>query len=296
MKPLKRFEFSLVAPRLEGFHFNVNRALERQIRLAESRAQREDWRSTSLLIVMLRFAWNSYEAVRYLTADIPSDPLRKATYVLVVPNINRQLLDVLFSLVYMLDDLMPRSLQYQKAGWRDLIEERDLYKSRFASDDEWQNHFENMEEQLTRLVDRFRITPEEQADPNLVDYWKTPFKLSKRDGPSRSFLEFMEKWIYKDVSNHSHLGFAGLQKVSSFLVEDLLGDAVQPQLQLRAMQSFHFQQVSRTAVMYLAIATEIDTYFSLGNHPDSDYLWIMFSEYVVEAQEIYDLRYRNRKR
>jgi hypothetical protein len=64
----------------------------------------------------------------------------------------------------------------------------------------------------------------------------------------------------------------------------------------RAMQSLHFQQVSRTAILFLAVATEIDTYLKLGNHPSIDYLWIIFSEYVVEAREMYEFRYRNRIR
>ena len=83
---------------------------------------------------MVRFAHNSYGAVRYLCADTPEDPNRKPNYVLVVPNINRQLLDLLFSLVYMLDDLYPRSLEYQRAGWRELDDEYKQYHQRFSKD------------------------------------------------------------------------------------------------------------------------------------------------------------------
>jgi hypothetical protein len=86
------------------------------------------------------------------------------------------------------------------------------------------------------MVSRFGISVAEQQDPNLVDYWKTPFKLSKRNGVSKPFLEFLEQWIYKDVSSQAHLGFAGLKKVSSFLVSDLLGDAVPVSSQDRAMK------------------------------------------------------------
>jgi hypothetical protein len=56
------------------------------------------------------FAWNSYKAVAYLSADTPPDPDRTPNYVLVVPNINRQLLDLLFSLAYMRDDFSKRSI------------------------------------------------------------------------------------------------------------------------------------------------------------------------------------------
>src|SRR5215469_14411870 len=128
LKPLREFDYSLVAKKIDGLHFNVNRGLEREIGKAFVSGHLQHARSLSVLIVMLRFAWNSYEAVRYISADTPPDPARKANYTIVLPAINRQLLDLLFSLVYMLDDLIPRSLDYQRAGWRDFVEERDSLK------------------------------------------------------------------------------------------------------------------------------------------------------------------------
>ena len=115
-------------------------------------------------------------------------------------------------------------------------------------------------------------------------------------GPCQNFLQFLEKEIYKDVSAQAHLTFAGLLNVSGFLVADLLGDQVPEVNRIRAMQSFHLQQVSRTAVTYLAVAAEIDTYVKLGNQAAIDYLWVILSESVVEAKEMYEIRYQNRKR
>jgi len=248
------------------------------------------------LIVMLRFAWNSYDAVRYVSADTPPDPARKANYTIVLPAINRQLLDLLFSLVYMLDDLIPRSLDYQRAGWRDFVEVRDSLKAQFGGRNDWTDFLEAMDSQIDTMVDRFKVSTEEQQNPNLIDYWKTPLKLAKRVGPCQNFLQFLEKEIYKDVSAQAHLTFAGLLKVSGFLVADLLGDQVPEANRIRAMQSFHFQQVSRTAITYLAVTTEIDTYLKLGNQAAIDYLWVILSEFVVEAKEMYEIRYQNRKR
>ena len=296
LKPLREFNYQLVATKLDGLYINVSRDLERQIELGAVRGHRQHVRSLSVLLVMLRFAWNSYGAVRYITADTPSDPNRKPNYVIVIPSVNRQLLDLLFSLVYMLDDLNSRSLAYQRAGWRDLVEERATIKAEYGDDIEWENFLESMDAQIDRMVNIFQITPEEQAKPELVNYWGTPFKLTKRESKCRTFLQFLEKSIYKDVSAHAHLTFAGMQKISSFLVADLLGDSVPEDKRKRAMQSLHFQQVSRTAILFLAIATEIDTYLKLGNHSSIDYLWVIFSEYVVEAGEMYEFRYQDRVR
>ena len=94
-KPLVRFDFGLVGPRIAGLRFNLDRDIQRRTQEAISRTDADSDRCLSLLNIMLRFAWNSYEAVLYLAGDTPDDPRRKPNYVLVVPNINRQLLDML---------------------------------------------------------------------------------------------------------------------------------------------------------------------------------------------------------
>ena len=296
LKPLRAFDYQLVAVKLEGLYINVSRDLEREIQHALARGHRQHERSLSVLMVMLRFAWNSYEAVRFITADTPPDATRKPTYVVAVPAINRQLLDLLFSLVYMLDDLIPRSLDYQRAGWRDLVQERNAIKAEHGEDAEWVGFLESLNAQIAHMVGMFQITPEEQADLDLVKYWVTPFKLTKRESACKSFLQLLENLLYKDISAQAHLTFAGLQKVSVFLVSDLLAEAVPEAARNRAIQSFHFQQVSRTAFCLLAVITEIDTYLKLGNYPAVDYLWVIFSEYVVEARKIYEFRYQGRVR
>lgn len=85
---------------------------------------------------MFRFVSNSYHATLYIAGHTPDDYRRKPNYVLVIPTINRQLLDILFSLVYMLDDHPKRSLNYQRAGYRELSEELHQFKTHFSSDPE----------------------------------------------------------------------------------------------------------------------------------------------------------------
>lgn len=116
LKPLRHFDYKLVGERMEGVFINIDRDLQRRLGMAERGHNVEAGRSLSLLNVLLRFAWNSYHAVTFIAGDIPEIEQRRPNYVLIVPNINRQLLDLLFSLAYMLDDFPSRSLQYQRAG------------------------------------------------------------------------------------------------------------------------------------------------------------------------------------
>jgi hypothetical protein len=245
---------------------------------------------------MMCFAKTSYQAVLYLAGDLPEDSRRKPIYAMVVPTINRQLLDLLFSLVYMLDDFDSRSFQYQRAAFREMTEEQHQFKTRFGSDPEWQDHFSNVDQTIEQLIERFKIAPEEQKNPKLVPYWKHPFHLKEERTKSRDYLRYLDKWLYGDTSAQAHLSFAGLLRVWPFLVADKVGGEAQQIVENRTIHQYRFQHISRTAFLTLAIATELDTFCKLGNEKAIDYIWVILSEYVPEAKEMFEIRYQNRAR
>ena len=107
-------------------------------------------------------------------------------------------MDLLFSLVYMLDDFCVRSLQYQRAGWRELEQEYRMFKRRFAKDAEWKQHFVNVKKILDDMIRRYVITDEQQRSPKLVPFWKHPYELKEEQTRSRPFLRYLEKWLYGD--------------------------------------------------------------------------------------------------
>ena len=47
----------------------------------------------------------------------------------------------------------------------------------------------------------------------------------------------------------------------------------------------------RTAIVTLAIASEIDVHFKLGNFSAASYLWNIFAEYSAEAKDMIEHRY-----
>ncbi|MFI5089967.1 MAG: hypothetical protein ACHP7P_07910 [Terriglobales bacterium] len=290
-KPLRRFDYALVSERLDGLLINVDRDLQRMTAKAEQVSNRSAVRCLSLLNVMIRFATNSYHAVRYITADTPEDHNRRPNYVLVVPTINRQLLDLLFSLVYMFDDFECRSLQYQRAGWREATEEYQKFKSQFSGQPEWRQHFRNVKQALEQMIVLFGITTEERKNPKLIPYWKHPFELKDEPTQSRSFLRYLDKWLYGDTSAQAHLSFGGLFMVGLFLVADIVGGQGQELVKNRIIHQYRFQHISRTAVATLAIATEIDAHYRLGNKEAINYLWTIFADHSAEAKEMLEQRY-----
>lgn len=291
MKPLRRFDYGLIRERLDGLLINVDRDLQRRGSEAHRSGHRDEERCLLLLNLFIRFAINSYNAVRYVAGDTPEDPRRKSNYVMVLPAINRQLLDILFSLVYMLDDLSGRSLRYQRAGWRELYEQYQFMKSHFSKDPEWKNHFQNVKGVLERLVAEYGITAEDRKDPKLVPFWKHPFELKDEKTASRPFLRYLEKWLYADTSAQAHFSFGGLVMVAPFLVAEIVGGEDAEIVNSRIIQQYRYIHLSRTALVALAIATEIDAFCKLGNSGAADYLWNIFAEYSAEAKEMVEYRY-----
>ena len=293
-KPLREFQYSLVAAKMDGLLLNIDRDLQRHGNQALERRQNDSERCITLVNLMIRFARNSYNAVRYFAGNTPEDHRRNPDYVLVVPAINRQLLDLLFSLVYMLDDMSARSLQYQRAGWRELDGHYRTFKTRFSRDPEWKPHFRNVKSVLDEMIHRFGITEAERKNPQLVPFWRTPTQLMDEPTESRPFLRFLDKWLYCDTSAQAHMSFGGLAMVGPMLVADLIGGEREEWVRKRIIVQYHFIHFSRTAIVTLAIASEIDAYFRLGNSSVASYLWNIFAEYSAEAKDMIHERYEKR--
>ena len=291
VKPLMEFQFPLIGEKVRGLLINIDRDLERlsgdmtQVDLLGNHAH--------LLNQFVRFATNSYESVLYFAGDTPDDPRRKANYAISIPPINRQLLDLLFTMVYLLDEFTPRVREYMRSGWREIFEERHQIMTTFSADPQYRQHAKNLENLLDDLGRGLCLTDEEKKNPRDFPYWPHPDQIQDRPSSSKAFLRHLNKWFYHDTSAQSHLTFGGLLKVSMFLLADRIEEGDRFVIQNRYFQQFRGQQLSRTLMITLAIATEADAYCRLRNKETIKYVWPILSETFVEAKELWDLRYRD---
>ncbi len=242
---------------------------------------------------MVRFATNSFMTVRYLCADSPEDSKRKLNFALAAPAINRQLLDLLFSLVFMFDDVDVRTDMFERAGWREAFEQYQKEKTAFSKDPEWNPYFRNVRTFLSSMEGTLQITKDERNDPNLIPYWKHAYELQNEQTPSRSFLRYLNSWLYHDTSAQAHLSCGGIIMIAPFLLAELAGGQQQELAEGRAIQQYRFLHVCRTSLVTLAIASEFDAHFRLGNAERLQYIWRIFAEYSVEAKEMLEHRYES---
>jgi hypothetical protein len=291
--PLEDFDARIVQAPLQGLLRNMDSELERQVKQAMPLPDREAERGLTLLLLMLRFTRNSYEALSFLCSDANDTPKRKRGFVLILPPANRQLLDLLFTLVFMMDDFPARSLSYERSGYRQAREVYDKFHARFGTDSKWRAHFQTLLEWLPVMEKYISITAEQKAKPELIPYWRAPYKLLKTPTTSQPFLEYLEKWLYGETSAQAHLNAAGLFSVGQILLADFAPEADPKTFVDRSLEQYIFRHFSRTLVTVLAIASEIDTFAQLGNREALVRLWVLLGGYAGEAEDVYKQRYQS---
>jgi hypothetical protein len=266
--------------------------LARLLKQAMTSHNSEAERRLSLFLIMLRFTKNSYEAASFLCSDSDDAPKRKREFVLILPPTNRQLLDLLFTLVFMLDKFPVRSMAYELSGYRQAREEYDKFQARHGTHPKWQTHLLTLREWLPTMEKYLSITPEQKADPALIKYWRAPYKLMHTPTKSQPFMEFLEKWLYGETSAQAHLNAAGLFTVAVFLISDFAPDDEQKTIAERNFEKYKFRHFSRTLITVLAIASEIDNFCQLKNRETLSRLWVLLGGYAEEADDVYKLRYQ----
>jgi|SRR5580692_11145718 hypothetical protein len=204
LKPLKAFDVSLIQRRLDGLLINVDRDLQRKMAAARMANKPKLFGQLTMMTVMNRIAFNSYAALCFLTVD-DDDYRRRKNFVLVMPPVNRQLMDMLFTLVYIRDDFDARVVAYERASYRAWKEEYELYRGRFGGLPEWRSFFSFQKAFLPQIAKMLGITQAEKRNLNRIPRWKGPFKLSLEKTQSQPFLKWMVKWLYGETSAEAHL-------------------------------------------------------------------------------------------
>jgi hypothetical protein len=291
---LEVFDAQIVQMPIQGLLRNMDCDLVRLLNQSMTSRDPEAERKFSLFLMMLRFTKNSYEATSFLCSDAEDAPKRKKEFVLILPPVNRQLLDLLFTLVFMLDDFPARSLAYELSGYRQLREEYGKFHGRYGTDPKWQTRFEELRELQQKMERYLPITPEQKADPTLIPYWRAPYKLMLNATKCKPFMEFLERWLYGETSAQAHLNAAGLFSVAEFVLSDLLSDEDERKTisNLRHLETFKFRHFSRMLTMVLAIVSEINHSCQLKNRESLCQLWVMLGGYVPEAVDVYKQRYQ----
>jgi hypothetical protein len=237
---------------------------------------------------IVRAAANTYDATRYLIADRPPDHRRKPEFAFVVPVLNRTILETIFWLVYIFEDVDGRWSHFKKSGWLDGTQERARYWAAHGTAPAWGEFFEQLDFIIDAMKGAAAITPEEEADHGKIAYFPNPGSIPRKCSPrDRTFVLHLNDWFYRDMSAMSHLTLVGFFKG--------VGQLSRPREQwehlLPKMKSDHF---IHTVILLLTLMSEVTLAIDLDEGEGLAYLWGVFMEYSEEARELYELRYAGR--
>ncbi len=238
----------------------------------------------------LNIVHNTYMTIRYICADIPKDPARKLEFAVSVPPLIRTILDSVFTIVFLGEDLPTRCEWYYKSGWHEIREELDRYQIKYVALPGWSKFLKELSDFVDWTRKDWRITSAEAKDPTSIKWWPNPGKM-KQQTLSKStgdFLRYLNDWFYRKLSSDSHLSWPGLAKRGSQLAPLLDQSYLQHKEHL---EKFKSDCIFTTITLILALLSEVEVQCRFGLHQKIRYIWGIVFQYWEEAKELYDMRY-----
>jgi len=309
---LTAFDYSKVQRPIEGLFRNTTEDLLRKIAPFALHEQQQHF----LLYLFIRIAQVLYSAAVFIIADQPPEPARNPKYALILPSINRQLIDLYVTLLYILDDFLPRVRQYQQSGWKDLKKHTESEIEQHGKDPVWAEHIRSLQSALDSAAIAYDVTREQQNDWRSIPWWDTPNRMkgkleqkamrhAKYPGTAPSLtkneatiLHIIYEW-WGGTSQIAHMAFSGVLEITPHVMAtDLMGGASNPALEEYKLQSFTFEHFQRTALLAFSVLTEVNLFMKLDNLDAIRSIWKKFIESTAatpapsEAREIYTVRYR----
>jgi hypothetical protein len=240
------------------------------------------------LLVAMHAARNNYQAIRYLAADVPKDPSRKPEFAVAIAPLVRSLADLLFTLVFMSEDLPSRLDWYHRGTWRELKEEFERQRSAYGCLAEWQSYLQRYEAALDQQRQVWGISETDADDLKRLPYWPIPGQMlrsGKLSDENQRFLQFLNDWFYRALSAATHMSGAGIAR--QYVVLLVTKDKGQEEMLAQLKSASVFTALS----LLLAICTEVNHLCRFDRETKLSYLWRILVEYCGDAKDLFEWRY-----
>jgi hypothetical protein len=241
------------------------------------------------LLVAMYTARNDYQAIRYLSADSPRDHSRNPGFALAAAPLVRSLADLLFTLVFMSEDLPSHVKWYHHGSWRELKDEFDRHQAAYESLPEWQGYLKGYKAALDDMRQVWGISEIDAADLKGLPYWPIPsrmLKSGKLSDETRSFLQYLNDWLYRALSATTHISGAAI--VRQYVVLLMTEEEGQGRMLCRLKSA----TILTTVTLLLAICSEVDRICQFGRETQLSYLWGILVEASIDAKDLFDRRYK----
>jgi hypothetical protein len=247
--------------------------------------------SPMVVRLLVTVSENTYRTIRYFCADKPEDGARKLHYALTAPPLVRTLLDALFTVVFLFEDLPERTSWYVRAGWREMEQKRIRFAKAYGDDPKWAEYLREYGNLVSSDQKLWGITEADAAQLKQIKFWPTPAQMINacQSAERREFLEYLHDWHYREMSQDSHLSWPGLWRRGGYFL------SAKPSDELRdVLQKFKSDNLSMTVILLLSLLSEVQMELGLGLGERAKYIWGILCPYAGEAEEVYRQRYQER--
>jgi hypothetical protein len=248
-----------------------------------------------LFVMHARIAHLTYLSALYLCGDIPPDPRRKPGFCVSLPVLNRALLDSLFTLLFILEDLPSRCEWFWQSDWKETRLELDRYIAEYGQLPEWQTWLAQLTEHCNTGITHAKLSPIQATNPKALRSWPNPGAMSSFGlspniplPPARAFMKYLNDYFYIDLSQQAHLGGWGMVKRAGFLVDESRNSQETEAL----LKKSRYAQVGQTVALVLSLASEIEAHFNFGLQQQVLFVWNLAAPVIVVVNEVYQKRYR----
>ena len=250
----------------------------------------------------IRIAINTHQAIMYLVATSPKDPLRDPRFVLVVPMLVRSLYEELITIVYLLHDI-PNYIPYLfRSGYKERWLELQ-FRLKYHDEPAWEESTAELREHMEREAEALKLTPSEVEDPdNAFGRWPQPPKvlsILKKHHPRSSaidFVEYMNDWVYRKLSGQTHLDRSGLMRrgihFSNEQAKIQFGEDWESQLKDQ-LDRYCQEQMYLMWSILLSIVSEVEAHFHYELKERAVELWQILIKHSDYSAEFFRRRYQS---
>jgi hypothetical protein len=234
---------------------------------------------------------NTYRTIVYVCADTPESSERKLEYGLSMTPLARTLLDALFAVVYLFDDPVARADEFYRGGWREMFEENARYHAAYGHDPSWAAFSADHDRRLAQVETLIGITAAERTNSSSVGFWPTPAAMKKKiaNTDRKKFLDYMNDWFMREMSQDTHLSWPGLLRRFRPLMAPTEGGVRE-----EVLKKWKSDAVGTSIALMLSLMSEIEIELRYGLADRLKYVWGVMNQYYLISREVYDFRYDGR--
>jgi hypothetical protein len=293
------FNYQLIKPDLLSLFEGIATNLERDTKYPTVDS------ANAVLSSMVKINVNTYGTVMFICSDVSKDPALKPEFTYSIPPLVRTIYESLVSIIFILEDVPSNIKFFLKTGYVERQIELNHCQKYYGMLPEWKNYIDAQRAQIIKEEIEFQLSAAEIANPKkTIGRWPTPggvlAKLRKQYSSSSavSFIEYMNSWLYSDLSGLTHLNSPGfIQRSMPFLhpdVKKIVAEATSDETEKTKEKHWREYRMKHLLIaigLMLALMSELQVHFQYGFKDRIKLLWGIFNELDDRVKEIHNRRY-----